>query len=129
MPSENLLSYISPDPAVDDLDAGLVDLVIMDRKPAENFARQGKAKVVGHGLNPQSFAIAVRKGSSLLPEINSGIGRDGCRRDIGPSHRDVLARACSGRSARVAPSGPYGYSYAGVASHASAVHRRHGLGG
>jgi ABC-type amino acid transport substrate-binding protein len=74
MPSENLLSYVSPDPAVDDLDAGLVDLVIMDRKPAENFARQGKAKLVGHGLNPQSFAIAVRKGSSLLPEINRALG-------------------------------------------------------
>jgi ABC-type amino acid transport substrate-binding protein len=74
MPAENLQSYISPDPAVDDLDAGLVDLVIMDRKPAENFARQGKAKLVGHGLNPQSFAIAVRKGSSLLPEINRALG-------------------------------------------------------
>jgi ABC-type amino acid transport substrate-binding protein len=74
MPAENLQSYISPDPAVDDLDAGLVDLVIMDRKPAENFARQGKAKLVGHGLNPQSFAIAVRKGSTLLPEINRALG-------------------------------------------------------
>jgi ABC-type amino acid transport substrate-binding protein len=74
MPGENLLSYVSPDPAVDDLDAGRLDVVIMDRKPAENFARQGKAKLVGHGLNPQSFAIAVRKGSSLLPEINRALG-------------------------------------------------------
>jgi ABC-type amino acid transport substrate-binding protein len=74
MPSDNLLSYVSPDTAVDDLDSGLVDIVIMDRKPAENFAGQGKAKLVGHGLNPQSFAIAVRKDSSLLPEINRVLG-------------------------------------------------------
>jgi arginine/lysine/histidine transporter system substrate-binding protein len=74
MPPENLLSYISPDTAVEDLDSGQVDVVIMDRKPAENFAAQGKAKLVGHGLNPQSFAIAVRKGSSLLPEINQALG-------------------------------------------------------
>jgi ABC-type amino acid transport substrate-binding protein len=74
MPRENLLSYVSPDTAVEDLDSGQVDVVIMDRKPAENFAAQGKAKLVGHGLNPQSFAIAVRKGSTLLPEINRVLG-------------------------------------------------------
>ena len=73
IPRGNLLSYVSPDQAVDDLDAGRVDLVIMDKKPAENFARQGKAKLVGNGLNPQAFAIAVRKGSTLLPEINRAI--------------------------------------------------------
>ena len=33
----------------------------------------GKAKLVGNGLNPQAFAIAVRKGSTLLPEINRAI--------------------------------------------------------
>lgn len=70
MPAANLLAYVSPDQAVDDLDSGEVDVVIMDHRPADNFARQGKGKVVGYGLNPQSFAIAVRKGSALLPEIN-----------------------------------------------------------
>jgi arginine transport system substrate-binding protein len=70
MPAGNLLSYVSPDQAVDDLDTGQVDFVIMDRRPADNFAQQGKAKLVGYGLNPQAFAIAVRKGSTLLPEIN-----------------------------------------------------------
>ena len=70
MPVANLLAYVSPDQAVDDLDSGEVDVVIMDRRPADNFAQQGKGKVVGYGLNPQSFAIAVRKGSALLPEIN-----------------------------------------------------------
>lgn len=70
MPAGNLLSYVTPDQAVDDLDSGLVDLVIMDRRPAENFVKQGKAKLVAYGLKPQSFAIAVRKGSPLLPEIN-----------------------------------------------------------
>jgi len=73
MPRGNLLSYVSPDSAVDDLAAGKLDLVVMDHKPADNFARQGRAKLVGYGLNPQSFAIAVRKGSSLLPEINRAI--------------------------------------------------------
>ena len=70
MPSGNLMSYVSPDQAVDDLDSGEIDLVVMDHRPADNFARQGKGKVVGYGLNPQSFAIAVRKGSPLLAEIN-----------------------------------------------------------
>ena len=70
MPAANLMSYVSPDQAVDDLDSGEIDVVIMDHRPADNFARQGKGKLVGYGLNPQSFAIAVRKGSTLLPEIN-----------------------------------------------------------
>lgn len=70
MPAGNLLSYVSPDQAVDDLDSGHVDLVVMDRRPAETFVRQGKGKLVGYGLDPQMFAIAVRKGSTLLPEIN-----------------------------------------------------------
>ena len=70
MPAGNLMSYVSPDQAVDDLDSGEIDLVVMDHRPADNFARQGKGKLVGYGLNPQSFAIAVRKGSPLLPEIN-----------------------------------------------------------
>jgi hypothetical protein len=70
MPAGNLLSYVSPDQAVDDLATGQVDLVIMDHRPADNFARQGKAKLVGYGLYPQAFAIAVRKGSPLLAEIN-----------------------------------------------------------
>ena len=70
IPRGNLLSYVSPDQAVADLDAGRVDLVVMDRKPADNFVRQGKAKLVGNGLNPQAFAIAVRKGSPLRAEID-----------------------------------------------------------
>lgn len=74
MPAGNLMSYVSPDQAVDDLDSGQIELVVMDRRPAENFVRQGKGKLVGYGLDPQRFAIAVRKGSSLLPEINRILG-------------------------------------------------------
>jgi hypothetical protein len=59
---------------VDDLSAGKLDAVVMDRRPAENFVRQGKAKLVGHGLKPQAFAIAVRKGSPLLPDLNRALG-------------------------------------------------------
>jgi polar amino acid transport system substrate-binding protein len=73
LPAENLLAYVTPDQAVDDLDAGRVDLVVMDRRPADNFVQHGLAKLVGYGLNPQSFAIAVRKGSNLLPQINQAI--------------------------------------------------------
>jgi ABC-type amino acid transport substrate-binding protein len=73
LPAENLLAYVTPDQAVDDLDAGRVDLVVMDRRPANNFVQQGQAKLVGYGLNPQAFAIAVRKGSNLLPQINQAI--------------------------------------------------------
>ena len=66
IPRGNLLSYVSPDQAVADLDAGRVDLVVMDRKPADNFVRQGKAKLVGKGStrrrSPSRCAKARRCG-------------------------------------------------------------------
>ncbi len=70
LPRANLLSYVSPETAVEDLDEGLVDILVMDLQPAEVFARQGKAKLVGRGLNQQVYSIAVRKDSSLLAELN-----------------------------------------------------------
>ena len=73
MPRPFLVSFVSPDPAVEDLNAGRLDAVVMDWRPAENFARLGKAKVIGHGLKPQAFAIAVQKGSPLLPEFDAAL--------------------------------------------------------
>jgi len=49
MPRGNLLSYVSPDQAVDDLDAGRVEPGDHGSQPAENFAGRAKAKLVGNG--------------------------------------------------------------------------------
>jgi polar amino acid transport system substrate-binding protein len=59
--------------AVDELRAGNVDLVLLDYAPAEIFVRQGGVEIVGGGLAPQSFAIAVRKGSTLRRPLNDGL--------------------------------------------------------
>jgi polar amino acid transport system substrate-binding protein len=70
LPAANLLTYGSPEEAIEELDSGALDLVILDRRPAENYASRGAGQLVGYGLKPQAFAIALRKGSPLLPEID-----------------------------------------------------------
>jgi len=70
MPREDLFRYARLDDAVRDLGDERVDLVLMDRAPALDLEKQGRAKVVGYSQGPQPFAIAVRKGSTLLPELN-----------------------------------------------------------
>lgn len=72
-PKRNLFSYARLDDAVRDLQEGRVDLVLMDRMPALTLQSQGQAKVVGSSQGPQPFAIAVRKGSTLLPELGRAL--------------------------------------------------------
>jgi len=73
MPRQDLFAYVRLDDAVRDLQEKRVDLVLMDRLPALNLESQGQAKIVGAGQGPQPFAIAVRKGSTLLPELNRAL--------------------------------------------------------
>lgn len=71
MRQRNLFSYGNMEQAVRDLEAGRVDLLMLDATPAETFAQAGGVKVVARGLNPQLFVMAVPRGAtSLLREIN-----------------------------------------------------------
>jgi ABC-type amino acid transport substrate-binding protein/putative hemolysin len=70
MPAANLQTYTKPEDAVARLAPGRVDLVILDREVALTYANEGLAKVVGKSKYVQNFGIAVRKGSSLLPQLN-----------------------------------------------------------
>ncbi len=71
MRQRNLFSYGNMEQAVGDLEAGRVDLLMLDATPAETFAQAGDVKVVARGLNPQLFVMAVPRGAtSLLREIN-----------------------------------------------------------
>lgn len=70
MPAERLVALVSPDSGIDALEAGEIDVMLLDRQPARVLAEQGKAKLVGEAIYPQVYGIAVRKGSDLLPELN-----------------------------------------------------------
>ena len=81
--------YADISQAVNDLKRGLIDIVIMDQKPADAYFQQGGVKIVGGGFFPQDFAVATRKGSTALmgelqprvgqaPELGRG-GRARCR--------------------------------------------------
>jgi heat shock protein HslJ len=72
--ASNLFVYETADAAVRDLRENRLDLVILDRQPAEAAAAQGGVVVVGGGLNQQRFAIAVRNGGdSLRTELNNAL--------------------------------------------------------
>nr|MCU0510740.1 transporter substrate-binding domain-containing protein [Anaerolineae bacterium] len=73
MPAQNLMSYLRPEEAVRDLSNGNLDLVVLDLEPAKAFTSDGNVRLVGQGLFPQVYSVAVRKGSSLLPELNKAL--------------------------------------------------------
>jgi arginine/lysine/histidine transporter system substrate-binding protein len=73
MPAANLQVYTRPDDAVRALANGDVDLVVLDREPAQTYAAQGLAKLVGQSQYSQNFAIPVRKGSALLSHLNEAL--------------------------------------------------------
>jgi polar amino acid transport system substrate-binding protein len=66
MPASNLLVYEKPEHAVSDLKQNRNDVVVMDAAPAENYLLEGGVRLVGQGINPQLFAIALPKGASTL---------------------------------------------------------------
>ena len=73
MSADNLSVYTHPDDAVRDLDAGHVDLVVLDREPAQTYAATGLAKLVGQSQFSQNFAFPVPRGSTLLPRLNEAL--------------------------------------------------------
>jgi polar amino acid transport system substrate-binding protein len=73
---EQLQRYGDIARAIADLNAGQVDLVILDYVPAENFAKSDGLPVAGRGLVRQSFAIAVPKGDvTLTAQLNTVLGQ------------------------------------------------------
>ena len=70
---DNMLVYVSATQAVEDLRAGLVDVVIADSLPLEVAAGDGALQIAGRGLNRQRFAVAVNRGSTLLWPINEAL--------------------------------------------------------
>lgn len=74
IPASNLHTYPRMDDAITDLRANLIDLVVLDLDPANAYAQSGGVKLVGQSLNPQSYAIVVRKGATeLLYQINRSL--------------------------------------------------------
>lgn len=73
LPPDQLLVYIAADKAIEDLRAGLVDVVIADRLPLEFAARDGSLAIVGQSLNRQRMAVALARGSTLLSPINEAL--------------------------------------------------------
>ena len=73
MPPDNLLVYTDAGKAVEDLRAGLVDVVIADRLPLELAASDQTLAIVGEGLNRQRIAVALANGSTLLGPINEAL--------------------------------------------------------
>lgn len=74
MPAANLLAYVNLNDAIGDLAEGLVDVVVADLPPLTVAARDNEALIVaGRGLNPQRFAVALPRGSNLLPRVNDAL--------------------------------------------------------
>ena len=74
MPEENLFIYATADQAVTDLVAGRVELVMMDKAPAEVAEGLFDVSIVASALHRQRFAIAVPQGEETLRrEINRAL--------------------------------------------------------
>ena len=67
-PPENLFVYASISTPTPGLLEGRVDLLVLDLNPALEAASQGGTKVVGKGINPQRYAIALRHGETALQQ-------------------------------------------------------------
>ena len=71
-------SYNKAVDAVNDLNNGRVDLVIIDRNPAEVFVSKFPDKIVAmegaqFGFEAEEYAIALPKGSDLVEQVNTAL--------------------------------------------------------
>jgi polar amino acid transport system substrate-binding protein len=74
MPVGNLSAYTNIDQAINDLKAGLIQLVVLDLIPANSFIQQGGVKLVGENLNQQLYAIAAPQGAdTLVNQLNGAL--------------------------------------------------------
>ncbi|MCA9871836.1 MAG: transporter substrate-binding domain-containing protein, partial [Anaerolineae bacterium] len=76
LPESSLLVYSDVEQAVRDVKRGLVDVVLMDLQPAQNFEKQGGVKILAEDVTVQRFAIAVPKGQDALRRaINNALSK------------------------------------------------------
>ena len=76
MPESNLFTYDIISQAVDDLRQNVIDVVILDVNPANEYVAAGGVKMAGRGLNPQYYAIALPKGAlELKSKIDEALGQ------------------------------------------------------
>lgn len=73
IPPDNLFVYTDTEKAIEDLEAGLIDLVVADSPPLTLLAQGDAFKIVGQGLNRQRFAAAMPKGSNLVARVNQAL--------------------------------------------------------
>lgn len=66
MPADRLFAYEKPEHAIRDLKENRLDVVVLDRLPAQKYLLEGGLETVGEGLNTQLLAIALPKGASIL---------------------------------------------------------------
>ena len=69
MPAKNLYAYPDMEQAVKDLKNKRIDLVLLDNQPAQAFVQQGGVKLVGEGIDPQLYAMAIPKGSDSFRRV------------------------------------------------------------
>ncbi|MCA9980819.1 MAG: transporter substrate-binding domain-containing protein, partial [Anaerolineales bacterium] len=94
MSSERVSSYTDIRHAVEDLEAGQVDVVIMDATPAELLIQErGDIKRVGGGLYQQIFAIVLPQGADALTgQINEALAtlnRNGVLSELAETYLDL----------------------------------------
>jgi polar amino acid transport system substrate-binding protein len=71
---DQLFAYAKPEHAVNDLMLDRLDLVLMDNQPAKEYVDTGGVRLVGEGVNPQVYAIAVPKGAAeLQSQVNQAL--------------------------------------------------------
>ncbi len=69
LPEANLLVYADIEQAVNDVQRGRVDAVLLDRQPALSFQANGGVRNIGEGLHKQNFAIAVAPDQNPLRRV------------------------------------------------------------
>jgi polar amino acid transport system substrate-binding protein len=69
MPAQSLQAYPDIEQAVADLKRQRLDLVVLDSQPAQSYVQEGGVKLVGEGVKPQSYAIALPKGADSFRRV------------------------------------------------------------
>ena len=101
MPASNLYSYPDIEHAVKDLKNKRIDLVLLDNQPAQTFVQQGGVKLVGEGIDPQLYAMAIPKGAdsfrrvldkALTGVVDSGAYAELAAKYLGLDKGEVAAR-------------------------------------
>jgi heat shock protein HslJ len=74
MRQRNVHVYAETSNMITDLDEGFVDVLLIDKQPAETAVESGPYRIVSSGLQRQLFAIAVPRGSTtLLGSVNQAL--------------------------------------------------------